>query len=290
MEKKSVETIFFKNEKAPSSPLFTIITSTLNMARTIERCVESVASQTFDNYEYIIVDGVSKDGTVDYLLSRKELFYVLISEPDTGIYNAWNKALKHARGEWILFLGADDILADEKVLEDVAGFIKEKGADSGIVYGDVMLVSKESCEDKHLLFVPTEKIWLKSNSQMILPHIPPHPATFHCRRLFSKRQFDESYKIAADAKMLLEAFVLQRSECLYYKKTINKMTLGGISSAVGVQLIKEQIRLVRELGLPYSKITVSRMFIKTYVKVVLYRILGEENACCFLNFCRSLRG
>lgn len=269
-------------------PFFTIITSTLNVIDTIERCVKSVADQTFRDYEHIIVDGASTDGTVEFLNSRRELFTVCISEPDTGIYNAWNKALKYAQGEWILFLGADDILADENVLADVAGFIKENNAESGIVYGDVMMVTKESYINRRLIRVATSDIG-KIVAGEIRPLLPCHSGIFHHKDLLNKYgPFDESYRICADAKLLLKAFQKKHEQALHLSKTIYKMTLGGVCNSIGTKATEENIRLLNELEIPYSLFWAKHNLIKARFKLLIMKILGVRIANKVIDYIRSL--
>jgi glycosyltransferase involved in cell wall biosynthesis len=269
---------------------FTIITSTLNVIDTIERCVKSVAEQTFRDYEHIIVDGASTDGTVEFLNSRKDLFSVCISEPDTGIYNAWNKALKYAQGEWILFLGADDILADENVLADVAGFIKENNAESGIVYGDMMFVSKDTHEDRAKIHLPLEKLCSKSMLEL-RPKLPPHPAVFHHKAILSRSAgFDETYRISADLKPVISA-ICQRKESVYYiSRLINRMSMGGISSLIGMRSFFEDVRVLHDLGIPISKIAFIWTFSKNAFKVSVKKVLGDRMAYRIIDMIRKLRG
>jgi|GEM_PF-652629 len=282
--------IFFVNEKACPSPFFTIITSTLNVVNTIERCVDSVICQTFKNYEHIIVDGVSTDGTVDYLLSRKEHFSVLISEPDTGIYNAWNKALKHARGEWILFLGADDILADENVLANVSKFIHERGAKAGIVYGDVMLASNKTFEGRQLSKVMPDEIG-RTNFKGIRPILPCHTGIFHHKTLFSRYgYYDESYEICADAKFLILIACKNNEPAERIPIIISKMALGGISSRIGLIAVTEDRRIVEELALPYSKYSWIKGCIKARLKFLFLKLLGTKRAYQLIDFVRKLQG
>ena len=91
-----------------SQPLFTIIIAVFNGAKTLQQCIDSVAQQSYPNKQLIIIDGGSTDGTVELLQANDQSISYWVSEPDAGIYNAWNKGLKQANGEWICFLGADD--------------------------------------------------------------------------------------------------------------------------------------------------------------------------------------
>lgn len=273
-----------------SKPLFTIITSTLNAMETIGRCVESVAAQTFRDYEHIVVDGASTDGTAEFLNSRKDQFSVLISEPDTGIYNAWNKALKHARGEWVLFLGADDILADKDVLGDVAGFIEEQGAASGIVYGDVMLVTKGRYEERELKRVLPEEICTKDHGS-VRPLLPCQSGIFHHKLLLGKYgPFDESYRICADAKLLLSALFGNNEHKNRIPKTVYKMTVGGVCSTIGVKAAQENLRILRELNIPFSFVQSRISILKAHAKFRLLKLLGEKHAYRIVDLVRALQG
>jgi glycosyltransferase involved in cell wall biosynthesis len=270
-------------------PFFTIITSTLNVIDTIERCVKSVAEQTFRDYEHIIVDGASTDGTVEFLNLRKELFSVFISEPDTGIYNAWNKALKYAQGEWILFLGADDILADKNVLTDVAGFIRENKAESGIVYGDVMLVSKGRYEEKQLIRVLPEEVGEKRSGN-VRPILPCHSGIFHHKKLLQKfGPFDENYRVCADAKVLLSAlFFCEKKNVFHLPRVIYKMTIGGISSTEASIVARENIRVLDELGIPYSIYRAKLSIAKLSIKIAMLNMLGEKITYKIIDYVRTL--
>lgn len=257
---------------------------------TIERCVESVAAQTFHDYEFLVIDGASTDGTAEFLNSRKELFSVLISEPDTGIYNAWNKALKHARGEWVLFLGADDILADEHVLAEVASFIRLNKAASGIVYGDVILVTKKKYEEREIIKVLPENIGERSNKEM-QTRLPCHSGIFHHKNLFLKYgYFDETYRICADAKLLISALCIYKETALRIPRIIYKMTMGGVSSVIGLTAIKEESRMMKELHWPYPKCAIITTYSKIYLKILVRSFLGEKFAYYFVDFIRSIKG
>src|SRR3990172_6849742 len=98
------------------APLISIIVAVYNGKATLQQCIDSVAQQTYPNKELVIIDGGSNDGTVELLEKNRSKFSYWISEPDRGIYNAWNKGLVQAHGEWVCFLGADDYLWDATVL------------------------------------------------------------------------------------------------------------------------------------------------------------------------------
>ena len=116
------------------TPTLTIITICYNIKDEIERTCKSIIDQTWQDFEWIVVDGGSTDGTVDVLKKYADRIDVLISEPDKGIYNAMNKGIKLAHGEWLNFMNGGDCFAANDVLEKV---FKNKEYDADILYGDV---------------------------------------------------------------------------------------------------------------------------------------------------------
>jgi glycosyltransferase involved in cell wall biosynthesis len=124
----------------PTAPLFSIIVPTFNVAATLSACLGSVASQTFDNFEVVLIDGGSSDGTLGIANSYLPTFggrLVIHSGPDQGPYDAMNKGVGLASGAWLIFLGADDTLHQAETLAKVAAFVSEHEP-SDLVYGDVM--------------------------------------------------------------------------------------------------------------------------------------------------------
>ena len=131
-------------EKAESKPpLISIIVASYNSINTLSRVIESVRSQTYLNKELVIIDGGSKDGTVDVLKRYDESIAYWCSEPDKGIYNAWNKALDYTKGDWILFLGADDYLWTNDVLERITPQLIKVRSKFRVVYGRVSIVRED---------------------------------------------------------------------------------------------------------------------------------------------------
>ncbi len=120
-----------------SEPVFSIIIPTYNSANTIKKSISSILEQTFSSYEIIIVDGLSKDDTIDIVRRtiKNDDRVVIISERDEGIYDAMNKGIKMSKGKWIYFLGSDDWLYDNKVLDKVNEFKADENVD--YIYGKV---------------------------------------------------------------------------------------------------------------------------------------------------------
>ncbi|MEI6611112.1 MAG: glycosyltransferase, partial [Deltaproteobacteria bacterium] len=125
-----------------SVPSISIIVAVFNGVKTLQQCIDSVAQQSYANKELIIIDGGSKDGTLNLLKTNGKQISYWISEPDSGIYNAWNKGLVQAKGEWICFLGADDYFWDLQVLERVLEQLEKLPPMIRVAYSQVMIVNE----------------------------------------------------------------------------------------------------------------------------------------------------
>ncbi len=226
------------------NPLFTIIVAVLNGKEYIERCIESVNSQTYPYKELIIKDGGSTDGTVEILKNNDDKIAYWESSPDRGIYHAFNKAIKHARGEWICFLGADDYFWNKNVLTDLSPhLIKAAGLGIKVVYGQAARVDRSGRILK-LIGKPWE------NVRWLMPHgMPlPHPGLMHHRSLFEKHGlFDETFRIAGDYDLLLRE--LKNGDALYVRDLIVAgWQAGGISDSKALFAHKETGRARRKNG------------------------------------------
>lgn len=268
-----------------SQPLITIIVAVFNGARTLQQCIDSVARQTYANREFIVIDGGSDDGSVDMLKANNDQIDYWISEPDTGIYDAWNKGLSQAKGDWICFLGADDYFWDAQVLERIVGLLVKLPPEIKVAYSQVMLVDS----DRRSLFAigePWENI--KSRFKQIMSI--PHPGSMHRNSLFQQRgRFDNSFQIAADYELLLRE--LKTDDACFMPDFIAVgMMQGGISSdpANSFMAMREMRRAQKMHGqrLP-GWIWLSAMA-KVYVKFLLWRLLGKGFAGNLLNFRRNL--
>ena len=126
-----------------SQPLITIIIAVFNGAKTLQQCIDSVAQQSYSNKQLIIIDGGSSDGTVDLLQANDQSISYWVSEPDKGIYSAWNKGLLKAEGEWICFLGADDYFLGVQALEMMSTHLELIPINILVVYSQIMLVNHQ---------------------------------------------------------------------------------------------------------------------------------------------------
>lgn len=230
-----------------NSPLITIIIATYNAADTLQRCINSVASQTYPHKELIIMDGGSTDGTVNILQSNNSHIAYWESKPDRGIYHAWNKALPYAQGDWICFLGADDYFADSQVLEKIstAALLADKEKKK-IVYGKLNLVS-----EKGKFIEVRGKPWeeIKDSFRSTKMAIP-HPGCLHHKDVFLNHgYFDESFSICGDYELLLRE--LKNHDAFFCPQVITIMEHGGLSNSPAMQwrLLSENIKVRKKHGL-----------------------------------------
>lgn len=174
-----------------------VITVCFNAEKVIEETIKSVLKQTYQNKEYIIVDGASGDGTLDvvrrYAVSAGIRY---LSEPDHGIYDAMNKGSEMAEGGYIQFLNAGDLLADETVLERIAEQIEKTKAD--VVYGDIIYRYPDGSTNVRVYGQFCSNLFY-----YLLGDCVNHQAVFAKRACFSKHKFDLSYRICADREWMI---------------------------------------------------------------------------------------
>lgn len=200
-----------------------VITISYNAKDTIENTILSVINQTaFENIEYILIDGNSSDGTKDIIEKYKDKISHYVSEPDNGIYNAMNKGIRAATGDYIHFLNANDIYTDKHVVEKVIEKTRDSNAD--FIIGDVILVTlsgdkvPRSCKviDRITLFTD----WIY------------HVTLFQKRELFQKYGlFDESLKISSDAAWFIPLLQDRKITKAHVEKFIAEFSLDGVSAS-----------------------------------------------------------
>lgn len=271
-----------------SRPLISIIVAVFNGDKTLQQCIDSVAQQTYLNKELIIIDGGSGDGTVDLLKANTKHIRYWVSEPDKGIYNAWNKGLAQATGEWVCFLGADDWLSNGKVLAEVAELLKQVNSSVEIVYGQVKMLNAIGGEVGELgaPWRGVKRMFMNGT------YCLPTPGIFHHRGIFTKYGgFDETYKIAGDYELLLR--VLKSSTPIFLEGiTVTNMQQGGISSRPASALIslREMVKARKKNKISNYSLGLLIAFSKVYLRSILWRLLGEQKTRSILDMGRKLIG
>lgn len=219
-------------------PLISLITVARNARDTIEETIRSVADQDFSDFEYLVIDGASTDGTVDVIKANAHVIDHWISEADRGIYDAMNKGIRLARGRYIGLLNADDMLSGPGVLSQIADRISESGADA--VFSCLDIVDRQS-SDKVLR---RYRISYVSDNLLRIGIMPPHP-TFYCRKSVFDRAglYRTDYRIAADFEMMVRLFVTERISWSFIDFVSVVMRSGGVSNSG----IRNRIRLNLEI-------------------------------------------
>lgn len=199
-----------------NKPLISIITVSYNAESTIEETILSVLNQTYPNIEYIIIDGGSLDKTVEIIKKYSDKISYWRSEPDNGIYDAMNKGLHVAAGEWCLFLGADDIFYSSNVLFE---FSKKINYKEKIYYGDVLMKHKNI----------TYRGEVTSTYQLYEKNIC-HQAIFYPYNIYKHKRYDIRYKILADKVYNWDLYRKYPKNFEYLNMTISIFNDTGISS------------------------------------------------------------
>lgn len=201
-----------------------IITVCWNSAATIEKTIQSVASQTYRNIEYIIVDGQSKDATLDIIQKYPDTVTKWISEPDKGLYDAMNKGIRMATGDYIGIVNADDTFADDTVIQRIAEFLQANPIDASI--GDIV----QHREDGKIIRQYSAKKW--KPEKLKIGFMPAHPAIFFKKELFNKLGYYAlDFKIAADYELIIRYFLKNKISWAYSDIITHKMLIGGVSSS-----------------------------------------------------------
>jgi len=239
-----------------------IITVTYNSERTLRDTMESILSQTFQDFEYIIVDGSSKDATLDIIREYEPLFrgkMRYVSEPDKGIYDAMNKGFAMATGDVIGILNSDDFFTSDDVLQAVVDGFAGEYVDA--VYADIHYVNTDDLT-KCVRYYSSSvfRPWM-----MRFGMIPAHPS-FYCRKVVYDQYgfFDTNYRIAADFEILLRLIFIHRIRTRYVRKDFVTMRLGGASTTgygSWSLIMKEHLQIMKQHGVVTNRFLLSLRYI-----------------------------
>ncbi|MDX9694819.1 MAG: glycosyltransferase family 2 protein [Bacteroidales bacterium] len=240
-----------------------IITVVHNNASTIKNAIESVINQSYQNIEYIVVDGASTDGTIEIISNYKNQIAHLISEPDTGIYNAINKGIKLATGDIVGILNSDDFFCSNTIIERVVKEFLKDNIDA--VYGDVQFVNPNK-ENKITRYYSSKRF----NPNMFkYGFMPAHPSFYVKRSFFNELgYYKETYKIGADFELLLRFLLKNNLNAKYLEMPFVTMRTGGISNRSyksNLLLNREILKACRENNVKTNLINIySKYFIKAF--------------------------
>ena len=232
------------NDNLERKPLISIITVVYNNVDNIKSALDSVINQNIKNFEYIIIDGKSDDGTLEIINEYLKTgnISLLISEKDKGIFDALNKGIQNANGKYIGFLHSDDIFAANNVIQEITKCILSNDPDA--VYGDLTYVKKNDV-------TKVVRYWKSSNfrrAKLKWGWMPPHP-TFYLKKKFYNNYglHDINLSINADYDLMIRMLKIKNFNAIYLPKEIVKMRLGGNSNKISNLLTKslEDYRVIK---------------------------------------------
>jgi glycosyltransferase involved in cell wall biosynthesis len=236
----------------PENLKLSIITVNLNNAVGLRKTIESVVNQTYTNFEHIIIDGGSKDGSVDIIKEYQNKITYWISKPDKGIYNAMNKGIEKASGDYLVFLNSGDYYIDSQCIEH---FISLNPKEDLLVADDYV----EDINGNRKLHTHPDKV----DIEFLLAGAFSHAGSFFKKKIFEKERYDESFKIVADYLLYLKLFT--KCKCTYKRisKPLTVFTLGGISSNEQMNKIRlEERNLAQRQTIPELYLNTANNLIK----------------------------
>ncbi|NIJ44316.1 glycosyltransferase involved in cell wall biosynthesis [Wenyingzhuangia heitensis] len=240
-----------------------IITVCYNSEATIEKTLKSVESQSYPNVEYIVVDGNSKDNTVQLIQQYNSIITKWVSEPDKGLYDAMNKGIEMATGDLVGILNSDDTFYDEMVLQQVANFHKQNNIQASV--GNITQHNEEG---------KTVRKYSAANwnpEKLRIGFMPAHPALFIKRELFDKYgKYALDFKIGADYELITRFFLKEKISWKYSEITTTAMLIGGVSSSgyESYKLITKEI--AKALNRNNISFSYTKIFLRGFWKLVSF--------------------
>lgn len=244
-----------------------IITACYNSERYIEDTIKSVLNQKYKDIEYIIVDGNSKDKTIEIIKKYEPLFngrMKWISEKDKGIYDAMNKGLKMATGDYIGLINSDDYIASDEIILKINNKIMD--TDAEVVYGNLEFI--DSAKENMVV-----RKWkdIEFNDNLIKKgwH-PAHPTLYIKKEVYKKiGLFSLDYKIAADYDLMLRIFEIYKPRVSFINETFVKMRVGGVST----QGIKSKVIIIKECSKAWEKNNLKKPILFDFIRI--FRKIGQ---------------
>ncbi|MDR2496780.1 MAG: glycosyltransferase [Tannerellaceae bacterium] len=247
------------------NPLISVITVVYNGATTLEQTMLSVINQTYQNIEYIIIDGGSNDGTVDIIKKYEKHLAYWISEPDKGIYDAMNKGIAKAKGEIIGLINSDDWYETDSIESVVTAFKKNE---TEIVHGNIRLIDEG--RNKSVVCVPVKDLTQIRYKGMILWH----PSFFVHKNVYANvGKFNINNLVASDYEFTLKSY-LSGVKFHYINRIITNFRLGGVSDRKILLGFAECRRIAIRYGV--SRTLVNFFYIKRRIGIMVKSILSKD--------------
>lgn len=256
---------------------FSVITVSYNSVLTLRDTMESVLAQRLVEVEYIVVDGASKDGTLDLLREYETKFdgrMLWVSEPDKGLYDAMNKGIQMATGDVVGMLNSDDFFTDEYSLHRLLR-VFERESDLDAVYADIHFVHPDNL--KKCVRYYSSKVFTRK--LMRLGFMPAHPTFYMRKRLYEQNGlYKTDYRICADFELLLRFIFVNRIMVQYVRTDLVTMRIGGASTG-GLSshriIMREHLRAFKENGVYTNSALLSLRYVYKVVEVVYSRLVKK---------------
>ena len=271
-------------QECAAAGLISVVVATLNCRDTIDRCLASICGQSYQHREVIVIDGGSHDGTLERLAHWQPQLTRVISEPDEGLYQAWNKGVRAARGEWICFLGGDDVFHAPDALACLAGAAAR--TEAPVVYGRMNLVAASGAVAQTV-----GRPWKQAKRAFLQGFMIPHPGTLHHRNLFERYgAFDESYRTAGDYEFLLRALVERDAQ--FVESVVVDMSLHGMSARPdSIHDVLREVRRARRVhGLSDFPVRLHVALAASWAGARIHRFFGRRVFETLADAYRILRG
>jgi len=236
-----------------------IIVVSLNTLDDFKNTINSINSQTYKNFEIIVIDGNSVDGTKKEIIKRRKKIPKFIIEKDKGIYHAMNKGIKLSDGEWIVFMNSGDVFYRNNILDK---FLLEDTKNYDVVHGDTQIINK------NLKYIVKSKIF--NHNTCLMPFC--HQSVFVRSKILKKKNFSLRFKISSDFDFFYYCFISGKK----FKKLnliISKVKSGGLSDTHRQRVFNENMMIINKKG---NKVLVCLLFLKKlnqYLKDLLKIIL-----------------
>ncbi len=242
--------------KMEDNPLVSIITVVRNGENTLENTIRSVLSQQEINYEYIVIDGNSQDTTLDIIKNYEKFIDIWISEPDRGIYDAMNKGISYASGDFVVFMNAGDQFATQNICSNIFTFYDDEVQSIDVIYGD--FIAKDENTGMQLLVKakPIENIWKGMTFS--------HQSVFIRTSVLKKYPFDLKYRIVSDFNQIINIY-MDNYKFHYFPQPFSLVTISGLSYS-NIYTTLEQIRVVKS-NKPFS-LKVLYFILKLFIDLI----------------------
>jgi glycosyltransferase involved in cell wall biosynthesis len=257
-----------------AAPLISIVIATRNVAGLLPRCLDSIRAQTCRDFEVLVADGASSDATLDVVRAYADVVTAWDSQPDSGPYAARNRMIPKASGEWICFLGADDWLWDERVLERLAPQLRVAAPRHRMVYSRLRLVDSNGA-----VISEAGEPWEGFKAQFRAYRCLPHPGLMHHRSVFAEHGlFDESFKMVGDYELLLRE--LKTRDALFVPVLSVGMGFRGQTSSPEYfhAMFRELRRALAMHGLAPPRLRWAFWMLTGWCYARLHALLGDRNA------------